>query len=365
MTTVATSVPYSEINYMRPLQKTSYKPQSNEKTSVSIDFKNLYVKNLDPIVTNEDFKNTFRVFGNVISARVMTNPQNGTSKGYGFVSFEKNEDAAFALNALNGKQFYEKYLQITYHTPKKKAIKGQPVISRAAYQHNDNPLKLQPSTPSLASPAIGTESNIKTQFRLFEKAIRQCGYHNDISDIVHMMMTLPRKERSLCLFNHDYLKEHIKRAKESLAVCSNEYSISSSPRLCSSPKSSLSGTISNFSFDTDIFKFPGKFSPIPIVKPPSHALDTSNSAKIEALLASLKGKTLNQKKNLVGAALFPLVKAIGTTHKNETTVYMLDNVPLEDLVSAMFDNTKLKARVNEAKANLEALEKSKLQAQKV
>ena len=50
-------------------------------------FTNIYVKNLDPEVTQDDFTELFQQFGNVTSAVVQFDDE-GKSKGFGFVSFE-------------------------------------------------------------------------------------------------------------------------------------------------------------------------------------------------------------------------------------------------------------------------------------
>lgn len=90
-----------------------------EKDNSFVDYMNLYVKNLDPTIDNTDLFNIFRKFGRIVSARVMSNPQNGLSKGYGFVSFGKPEEAALALEEMNGFQFRSKPMIVAYHEPKK------------------------------------------------------------------------------------------------------------------------------------------------------------------------------------------------------------------------------------------------------
>lgn len=80
---------------------------------------NLYVKNLDPTVDNNDLFNIFRKYGRIVSARVMTNPHTGQSKGYGFVSFSKPEEANLALNEMDGVQYRSKPMVVAYHEPKK------------------------------------------------------------------------------------------------------------------------------------------------------------------------------------------------------------------------------------------------------
>ncbi|ORZ13481.1 hypothetical protein BCR42DRAFT_492888 [Absidia repens] len=84
-----------------------------------VDDTNLYVKNLDPKVTNNELFSAFRPFGRIVSARVMTNPANNQSKGYGFVSYGRSDEARAALEQMNGKLFYQKPLMVSFHAPKK------------------------------------------------------------------------------------------------------------------------------------------------------------------------------------------------------------------------------------------------------
>ncbi|OMO74656.1 hypothetical protein COLO4_26551 [Corchorus olitorius] len=70
-------------------------------------FNNVYVKNLAESTTDEDLKNVFGEYGEITSAVVMRDAD-GKSKGFGFVNFENADDAAKAVEALNGKKFEEK-----------------------------------------------------------------------------------------------------------------------------------------------------------------------------------------------------------------------------------------------------------------
>lgn len=90
-----------------------------EKENSYVDLMNLYVKNLDPTVDNTDLFNIFRKFGRIVSARVMSNPLNQLSKGYGFVSYSKPEEAQLALEEMNGYYFRTKPMIVAYHEPKK------------------------------------------------------------------------------------------------------------------------------------------------------------------------------------------------------------------------------------------------------
>lgn len=75
---------------------------------------NLFVKNLDDTVTEEQFRDTFAAYGTITSARIMKDEQTG-SKGFGFVCYSTPEEAARALTELNGKLVKSKPIVVTLH----------------------------------------------------------------------------------------------------------------------------------------------------------------------------------------------------------------------------------------------------------
>jgi RNA recognition motif-containing protein len=62
----------------------------------------IYVGNLPYSVTDSSLKSNFAEFGGVTSARVMTDRETGTSKGFGFVEMASAEVAQAAITALHG-----------------------------------------------------------------------------------------------------------------------------------------------------------------------------------------------------------------------------------------------------------------------
>lgn len=62
---------------------------------------NLFVKNLDRGVDNRALHDTFSLFGNILSCKVVQD-EAGKSKGYGFVHFESDDAAAAAVERVNG-----------------------------------------------------------------------------------------------------------------------------------------------------------------------------------------------------------------------------------------------------------------------
>lgn len=69
---------------------------------------NLYVKNLDEAVTDDQLRDEFANIGTITSARVMKDLKTGRSKGFGFVCFSTPEEATRAINEMNGKHIGNK-----------------------------------------------------------------------------------------------------------------------------------------------------------------------------------------------------------------------------------------------------------------
>ena len=63
---------------------------------------NIYIGNLSYDVTKEDLLNAFKVFGEVISAYVISDRSTGVSRGFGFVEMLSKDSARAAIAGLNG-----------------------------------------------------------------------------------------------------------------------------------------------------------------------------------------------------------------------------------------------------------------------
>lgn len=72
---------------------------------------NLYVKNLDDSIGDDELMAHFSGYGPITSAKVMTE-ESGRSKGFGFVCFERPQDATTAVTECNGKLFRSKPLYV-------------------------------------------------------------------------------------------------------------------------------------------------------------------------------------------------------------------------------------------------------------
>ncbi|NXT52621.1 PABP4 protein, partial [Pluvianellus socialis] len=80
----------------------SRKEREAELGAKAKEFTNVYIKNFGDDMDDERLKELFSKYGKTLSVKVMTDPT-GKSKGFGFVSFEKHEDANKAVEEMNGK----------------------------------------------------------------------------------------------------------------------------------------------------------------------------------------------------------------------------------------------------------------------
>ncbi|OAQ35304.1 polyadenylate binding protein [Linnemannia elongata AG-77] len=88
------------------------KERQSKVEEMKANFTNVYIKNLDPEVTQEEVEALFTKFGPVTSCVVSTD-ENGRSKGFGFINFENHEDAKRAVDELHDSEYKEKKLFVT------------------------------------------------------------------------------------------------------------------------------------------------------------------------------------------------------------------------------------------------------------
>jgi RNA recognition motif-containing protein len=76
----------------------------------------LYVGNLAYSVNDTTLRSLFEAFGGVDSARVISDRDSGSSKGFGFVEMS-NADAQKAMSALNGRDHDGRALKVNEAKP--------------------------------------------------------------------------------------------------------------------------------------------------------------------------------------------------------------------------------------------------------
>lgn len=75
---------------------------------------NLFVYHLPRDISDADLATLFAPFGNVISAKVFVDPKTSDSKGFGFVSYDRQDSANNAIASMNGFQIGSKRLKVEH-----------------------------------------------------------------------------------------------------------------------------------------------------------------------------------------------------------------------------------------------------------
>ncbi len=78
----------------------------------------LYVGNLPYQLTIDELKAFFAGAGTVTDAAIITDRETGRSKGFGFVEFANDEDAARAQSMFNGAQLHNRTLKVDLAKPR-------------------------------------------------------------------------------------------------------------------------------------------------------------------------------------------------------------------------------------------------------
>ena len=79
----------------------------------------LFVKNIHSDVNEVELEGIFAVYGEILSTKIIYDRADWSSKGFGFVEFEKKADALNAIEAMNGKELRGKLLEVKEAVEKK------------------------------------------------------------------------------------------------------------------------------------------------------------------------------------------------------------------------------------------------------
>lgn len=77
------------------------KDRMSKFEEMKANFTNIYVKNIDSEVTEDEFRALFEKYGDITSATLATDNEGGKHRGFGFVNYVHHEDANKAVSELN------------------------------------------------------------------------------------------------------------------------------------------------------------------------------------------------------------------------------------------------------------------------
>ena len=73
---------------------------------------NLYIGNLHYNVNEEELKEIFKEYGEVMSVIIITDKYTGRSKGFGFIEMLNDEEANNAIDNLNGTEIHGRKINV-------------------------------------------------------------------------------------------------------------------------------------------------------------------------------------------------------------------------------------------------------------
>ncbi|QPG94456.1 Protein phosphatase PP2A regulatory subunit B [Epichloe festucae Fl1] len=80
------------------------KDRQSKFEEMKANFTNIYVKNVNPEASDDEFRELFERYGEITSSS-LARDQDGKSRGFGFVNYTTHESAYKAVDELNGKDF--------------------------------------------------------------------------------------------------------------------------------------------------------------------------------------------------------------------------------------------------------------------
>jgi RNA recognition motif-containing protein len=80
---------------------------------------NIYVGNLPREATEEDLRKAFESFGEITTAKIITDRFTGDSRGFGFVEMSNNSEGQAAISGLDGKDLKGRALKVNEARPRR------------------------------------------------------------------------------------------------------------------------------------------------------------------------------------------------------------------------------------------------------
>jgi len=222
---------------------------------------------------------------------------------------------------------------------------------------SSNPIMLPPMSTNItpnSNPVASTGAGLSERDKFLKsvKAVNRLTNKN-AEDIVDMLLTLSKKDRSLCLFNPEYLAKKVAEAREVLEITHDDDDListaPSTPKPTTSTNSSPLSNISASLLDLNINK------KMMISEPNGHLNGMTYDSKYidtEAFVNSLMQKPVHERKQKLGDKLFPMVKSLGIKNAPKVTIKLLDTEELRELAHSMNDLEKFRQKVEAAATSL-------------
>ncbi len=100
---------------------------------------NIFVAGLSYQITEADLRELFEEYGEVSSAKIITDRETRRSKGYGFVEMPNEEEGQHAIDELNEAEYYGRTLSVSLARPRPEGDRPRGNFRREGegYGHRD------------------------------------------------------------------------------------------------------------------------------------------------------------------------------------------------------------------------------------
>lgn len=84
----------------------------------------LYIGNLPYTTTEDELRNLFSEYGNILSVTLITDRDSGRSKGFGFIELEDDQKAQEAITALDKSAMGDRTIFVSVARPREERPQG-------------------------------------------------------------------------------------------------------------------------------------------------------------------------------------------------------------------------------------------------
>ncbi|OFX69683.1 MAG: RNA-binding protein [Bacteroidetes bacterium GWE2_29_8] len=101
---------------------------------------NIFISNLSFRINDDDLKQIFEEYGEVSSAKVITDRYTGKSRGFGFVEISNEDSAKKAIAELDRAEYDGKVINVSIAKPKTetRSYNGGGAGGNSSYQKREN-----------------------------------------------------------------------------------------------------------------------------------------------------------------------------------------------------------------------------------
>jgi cold-inducible RNA-binding protein len=79
---------------------------------------NLYVSNIAFKMREDELRQAFEPYGEIVSSKIIMDRESGRSRGFGFVEFSSSEAGMAAIEGLNGVELAGKVISVSEARPR-------------------------------------------------------------------------------------------------------------------------------------------------------------------------------------------------------------------------------------------------------